>query len=427
MPRLSMWIRSWFSAFVVGAAFVETSFAGAQPSEVDPGEARIAAWREDLAFMARELPQRHVNPFTRTSAEDFAAAVADLHERLPAMGEHEVAVAYMQITALLGDSHTSVDTSAALQGDYPYVPLNLSDGYFIAAAEKDRAEWVGARIEAVGGVPIAEAAERLASVRACENRALRSTVPADYLNSAPVLHALGLASEPDRVTLTLRLENGAATDVEFTALPADAAPEWIVKPAADDPRRPLSRRGRSEWYWFGPIGNDAIYCKYDRCAEQPGRPFADFAAELRAAIEARPGCRVIVDLRRNGGGDSSVLAPVVRDLKRRSAGGALIALIGPRTFSSGMMNALQLQEIGGILMGEATGQAPNAFGEIRSFELPNMKWSVWYSTKRFDMLPGSSDESLMPDVTVEMDSKAWFNAADPVLEAALGYEAEPVR
>jgi hypothetical protein len=39
--------------------------------------ARDAAWREDLATLAAELPQRHVAPFAKVSQADFEAAVTD--------------------------------------------------------------------------------------------------------------------------------------------------------------------------------------------------------------------------------------------------------------------------------------------------------------------------------------------------------------
>ena len=54
-----------------------------------------------------------------------------------------------------------------------------------------------------------------------------------------------------------------------------------------------------------------LYVQYNRCANDPAKPFADFARELFAFADAHPVDRVVVDLRYNGGGNSRVIAPLI--------------------------------------------------------------------------------------------------------------------
>jgi Peptidase family S41 len=64
-------------------------------------------------------------------------------------------------------------------------------------------------------------------------------------------------------------------------------------------------------------------------------------------------------------------------------------LIGRRTFSSAMMNALQLREqTNATLVGEPTGGTPNSYGEVLSFRLPFSNLVIGYSTKYCELLPG---------------------------------------
>jgi hypothetical protein len=96
-------------------------------------------------------------------------------------------------------------------------------------------------------------------------------------------------------------------------------------------------------------------------------------------------------------------------------------LIGPRTASSALLNAIQLRRsTAAILVGQPTGHKPNAYGEIKTFELPNCGLPVSYSTKLFQTVEGDPP-ALMPDIHVAVSSVDYFAGHDPVLEAVLAY------
>ena len=67
---------------LAGAAAVTAWLARPVPERTDLG---AGEWRQDLAFIARELPRRHANAFHHLSQHDFARAVADLDARIPAL------------------------------------------------------------------------------------------------------------------------------------------------------------------------------------------------------------------------------------------------------------------------------------------------------------------------------------------------------
>jgi hypothetical protein len=80
-----------------------------QPSALD-----AAAWQADLATLARELPQRHVSPFTVISRARWDSAVASLDTRLPGLTRHQIVVELMRLVALLGDAHSIVEPAPAV-------------------------------------------------------------------------------------------------------------------------------------------------------------------------------------------------------------------------------------------------------------------------------------------------------------------------
>ena len=70
------------------------------------------------------------------------------------------------------------------------------------------------------------------------------------------------------------------------------------------------------------------------------------------------------------------------------------------------------------LLGEPTGGKPNAYGEVRYFQLPRSGLRGQYSSVAFHDM-GPDGPAIEPDVLVAPTSADWFAGADPVLERAL--------
>src|SRR4029453_12489274 len=68
-------------------------------------------WRQDMSYLAKELPQRHKNAFHTASKEKFDAAVRELDAAIPKLQSHEVIVGMMRIVAMVGDAHTELSVS----------------------------------------------------------------------------------------------------------------------------------------------------------------------------------------------------------------------------------------------------------------------------------------------------------------------------
>jgi C-terminal processing protease CtpA/Prc len=167
-----------------------------------------------------------------------------------------------------------------------------------------------------------------------------------------------------------------------------------------------------------------MYIWYYACADQKNGPTVGrWATAALETIDLDRPDRVIIDLRQNTGGNSALLDPFINLLakRRKALPGGVYALIGPRTFSSALLNAEKLKLVAGaVLVGSPTGGSPNHFGEVRHFTLPHSGLKVFYSTKRFGLPPGAdAPDTLQPDVVVATSSTAYFAGQDPVLEAAL--------
>jgi len=84
--------------------------------------------------------------------------------------------------------------------------------------------------------------------------------------------------------------------------------------------------------------------------------------------------------------------------------GKLFVIIGRKTFSSAVLNTLDFKKhTNAIIVGEETSGKPNHYGEIKSFELPNSKLKVYYSTKYFKHYE-KDIETIRPDVIIKTTS-----------------------
>ena len=143
-----------------------------------------------------------------------------------------------------------------------------------------------------------------------------------------------------------------------------------------------------------------------------------FVSEVSKRIDQQQLKRVVIDLRANHGGQEAIIRPLIQALKDRKL--SVDILIGRRTFSSAFGNALSLKtELKGTLVGEPTGQKPNAFGEVRTLTLKNLDLKVQYSTQWWSRIRGDDPDALYPDIAIEMTNEQFQNGEDAVLEAAL--------
>lgn len=254
----------------------------------------VGAWDEDLDFLDVELRRRHADLFHSSSPERWVDGIDRLRTGLPTLTAVEAALELRRLVATVGDGHTRVAMDGLLTR-YPIVLESVSDGVAVVAAAPAHAELVGAVVAEIAGLPAEEVIAAAEPFVSADNGVERRR------------RALGLVISPEF------LRNAVGSDGPLTfrrdgvevRRPLEAVPTtvWLTD-VRGRPAAPYSwaRRG------------DAIVVRYDLCADDPERPFAGFAAEVLAAAVDPAVARLVVDLRRNPGGDSSVFEPLLEGL-----------------------------------------------------------------------------------------------------------------
>jgi len=396
---------------------------------------REAQWRQDLQFFADHMgaPGHSVDlkyGIITRGQKDFAklyppasfnATLASLRDDLPRLSDDEITLRLMRLVASANVAHNTV--SAPGEGFAARLPLGFtwySDGLAVTSAAPEYANALGARVVKMGGETPEQLLPQLAPYIAHENEVRLRYTAASFLRIKAVLQHFELPGPDGRLALTLQKPG----QEPFAITVAFAGPQTKQVGVSEALHLPTplfaSHPGASYWYQY-LTDTQALYIQYNRCENDPRQPFAEFARQALAEADAHPIKRVVIDLRWNGGGNSRIVGPLKSGLAQRAKSvGRVYVLIGPRTFSSALDNALELhKDLHATLVGEATGGSPSGYGEAMQFVLPNSQLTVQYTTKFFGQ-KDAAPSSLQPQIPAPRTLADVLTGRDPALEAALG-------
>ncbi len=391
-------------------------------------------WREDIKFMMDGLSatgrtvdlQRGIS--TRGQI-DFAklypaapvnAALEALYADIPRVPDSEIVLQIMRLIAMAHVAHNTVHLPLSL-GFYDRLPLFFhwySDGLAVTAASPQYSDALGARVLSLGGKDPAQLLSDLAPYVSHENDVWLRQQSTQLLRTAAVLRHFALVNTEGKVSIAL--QKGEQQPFTIQVKPGDPNPQRQLLTDTIHVPTPLFR-SQPKAYWYQYIeDSQTFYIQYNQCTNDPKLRFSEFAAKALADLDSHPVKRVVIDLRQNGGGDSSIIAPLRRGLASRLKKiGPVYVIIGGNTFSSAELNAIDLRRIlHARLVGEPTGGKPNSYGEIKTLTLPNSKLVVQYTSKWF----GSSHDgpaALQPDIPAPYSLADLIAGRDPALAAAI--------
>ncbi|HEX8124087.1 MAG TPA: hypothetical protein VF548_00730 [Allosphingosinicella sp.] len=408
-----------------------------QPNGEAP-ELTAEQWREDLRFMAAEMERRHKNLFHTVSRADFETAVANLEQRIPSLQRNEIIVGMMRIAAIVGDGHTRVDPRKDARFGFRSLPLRLylfEDGIYIRAAAPEHASLVGSRIEAIGGVPIAEAIGRVSELSSRDNEiGPRLFVPL-YLGMPDILHALRLSDRRDSAALRLRK---GKREITVTVPAGEVAPLWPPDTDASftTPQGWVDARTGPQPLWLqAPLDyhrlielpdRGAIYVQLNMVANVTGQSLADFGRRIRARAEAVNPRALILDLRLNQGGNGNLANGFVAELIRAEDKDTRIFVLTWRgTFSASQFILNDLDRLtDAIFIGEPASSKPSSHGDAFRMPLPNsgilVRSSIYWWQEGQNMHPWT-----FIDLGTPLTFADYVLGRDPALEAALDYRPQP--
>ncbi|HET6637543.1 MAG TPA: hypothetical protein VFH82_02030 [Gemmatimonadota bacterium] len=403
--------------------------AGLAPTDEPTREER---WRRDLAHFLEEARRLHAAPSGIARSPEFAARVEELQARVGTLTDIAVANELQRIIASLGDGHSVLYPLSTETVEFPALPLQFwwfEEGLHVVGAPDEHADLIGARVEAIGGTPVAEVVRALDPVVSRDNPQSFRWIVAAVLRFTPYLVELGYADRPDRVILTVQDPGGAPRDVTVEAAPIHELRTKLPAPPGIDPL-PRWLRRIEDGYWLDPIPEmDALYVQINQMRDiEDGESLEDFAQRARAALVESGAHELILDLRHNNGGDNFTIWPIVRLVGwHEMEGGRTWAIVSRNTFSAAqdLVNFLD-RTTATHFVGEESGSKPIFVGEDTGVVLPYSGLMMSISARYWqDSYPGDERIWIPVEMPVSETAEAYFAGRDAVLEALGRFLSSP--
>lgn len=310
-----------------------------------------------------------------------------------------------------------------------YLPLKarvFHDGIWVVEAKDEAGPLLGARIRSANGVSDIDLMKKLAEIWP-GSEAWAHNWSGVLFNTAGPMQGLGILSDP-------------AAPIRIEAVTADGRPLTVQLRARAD-----GNQGRSAltprpseldaWRATHRVGNyvhplprsRSLYVSIDDMSDVEGKTFVALTRELFAAMEGPGVQRIIIDLRRNGGGDNFNGEPLRKALERSrfNRPGGIYVMTSPATFSAAQNLATRLErETYALFVGEPTGGAPNHYGDAAHFRGEASGIMAMVSTVPwFDSYPMDHRKWILPDLPVASTFTNWREGRDPALALCLSHKA----
>ena len=277
----------------------------------------------------------------------------------------------MKLVASLGDrnGHTGIfpldPGNQRAFHEYPYLVYEFADGVYVIG-QLDGDDLIGARLTAVGGIPIDQVLAQVKPLVPHDNETTGVELFRPmYLLNEEVLDGLGIAPQ-----FGFTLPNG--DEVERTPTAVSAA--RIRRRSTGSGRgcgrtAPSMLRERHRATRVAMLADGrVVYLAYNTTTVYT----SDVASRV-ARLASKPKVRrVVVDLRNNLGGDNNTYPPLIAALQRLARKHKrIVVLAGRSTFSAAANFMADLETATRyLLVGEDSGGAPNLYGDVQPLDLP---------------------------------------------------------
>lgn len=443
----------WISMFVVCVVFIFIMVKNtSKVNDIVSVEGVISSEKmlEDFEFVTETIFSIHPDPL-RNFEGDWEVEVNRLRESLKdPLTIDEFLLQLQQFVSKIGDAHTLVTTGE--NGERRILPIMLNwveDELVVTKSLSSNFE-LGESVIRIGKLDVEVVNEKLGKFVSAENQYWSKQMVSQLLLDETYLKFLDVVEEGE-VPLTVKGQNGE-TRVE------------LVEPLSLERIMALRDQDKNaQWYGWEIFEEEQVgYYFLSQCIVSEGyeKSVTDF---FKNVIEQNIN-KVVLDLRDNGGGNSHVMYPFLQHLpvkfirefevqlkyseeasnqngyeqksgkeafagrlhknviKEPTFNGELYVLVNNRTFSAATDFATIIHDNSlGIVVGEPTGGAPSAFGDLILVDVPNSKFILAVSHKEF-LRPNKSflnDNTLHPNILIKKTTEDIHKQQDKYLQRVL--------
>ncbi len=374
----------------------------------------------DLHYLEKCVIDNHPAIKNKTKINKFREKIDYAYETIDSIKSNdEFIFLVMEILATLKDGHTAVDL---YNGNYNAIDLSfkwLEEGMIINE-ESDMLK-KGDKVLMIGNMTSEQILLNMRDIISSENDYWIKYKSEQFLPTKMFLDHLGLINDKDKVDILIEDHSGKIKNIQL------AFNKYINIVEKYYNLRPF-------YYEINNNKNIGIFylnfCMYN---EQYIKKVEEFFCDIKKdKIE-----KVIIDLRRNSGGEEVVIREFLRYINVQKVellndlwfsnsineqadlfNGEIYVLTSKETFSSahGFAGVFKNNNIG-LIVGEPTGNATLAYGNILRCELPNSKIEFNVATNIFKIPnKGVYSNTLEPDIYITYTRQDIILNNDPIID-----------
>ena len=405
--------------FIISLLFI-ASFAALNAQSLSKEK-----WINDIEYLKQTLPDKHISLFSLMPEDEFNRELDFLISKIEDLSDAEIAIRLKKIMVSMGDSNTDIDIRKFI--DDKKLPLQLywfSDGLYVLHTIQAHEDLLGKKLLTINDTPVEIIADSLSKLFVNLNSSSIKKHAPQLIVNVQLLTYFGFANS-DRIKITF-------ADEEFEVAKIVTPEPLLIANRISFKHKSMASYWENEKEFFTERyipENKMLYMQYNICAskEHPTifsdvselPSFGDFEDEIQKDIEEFDIDKFVIDMRLNRGGSPLQGADFIRKIAQNEKinnKGKLYVIIGRATHSVAIVNALSLKELtDAVFVGEPLSSKLNPYGEMRTFDLPNSRMMITYSTKYSNKY--TNDNSIIEvGFTIDESFNDYTNGIDPVLE-----------
>jgi len=318
---------------------------------------------EDVRYLINKLEEIHPDLYHNTKKTEIEKIILDLEKKEKEISYFQFIYYIKRILSLFKDPHTKCLNKTKV---FPIKLKMINNKVYITNTSKDYDCYKYYEITAINNIPIGKIIFELEKTlsyttkewleASIENELVKKT----NINSLPFFNEQSLT----HITYTLEKDNDIK---ELTFNPNETYTYEHIE---------------NKIYWMDyDEDNNILIINYKSCKEYDNFTMAEFVKEIEDFIKDHQIEDIIVDIRENSGGNSSIIGPLIDYLEN---GFNLVTLVDKNVFSSGRFALINMLNLDSKTVGTGIGTKINAFGNCEHFILPNTNLDIicsntyWY-------------------------------------------------
>lgn len=374
-------------------------------------------WKEDLKTYKASIEQKHIDIYHSITKEDFTKEWNEIYNNVESFSDFEIILKLMRLTRRINDGHTAVSLRNISTHRFPFEIAWIENRWYVVKTLNKNKQILKTTLESINGISIDTVTQKISEIaQFVENEYSLKDRTGSYLTIAELLFNLNLIDSTNEATFSFRNKN-ELINLKLNTITNDI---WensnlsIVTLTVPEITKPNSV---NRDLWFTSISDTkGVYINFE--SYPTFEEMQVFGEQLVNYIQENQMKNVIIDMRKNGGGDlyvGTVLAYALNLADSIDWKNGVFVLTSNKTFSAATSNAaLFKQLLNAKIVGQPAGSNPNGYQDMDNFILPNSKLVITYS-KRLFRLSNQVNTALQPDIIINQKKSDLLKNLDTVL------------